>query len=342
MQPCTDEQLFSEIFDLTNGTVAQPDPPVPGKAYPNASASNAVYLGEDGSSASVKVHLPTAPNPTWLTEHTSLTSANLYFTANGDRQYLNLNHVPLVLTMSSSDSPDWYTPADLSATQVREDDDLVWLGRNDLCNSNVCQRLAIDYELDISRSEEEDADPSIFKLRLNLLGAGVAWDKDDKRRTGVLLEDPMQKIVELDLKDYNALDSSRPFHNWTITAVNLVDRPTDYFPPDPRAARPCGISMLSWRCADLEEAPWYRQVWRFQWDEYGRIGSLQREVARDWDVVLRPIVLFVLCPAWSLLILWKLGRRVWRRLTFRRIKLDKPLPLLPFELKPLAAARTKR
>lgn len=176
------------------------------------------------------------------------------------------------------------------------------------------QTLALDYDFTMKHRD----DPSIEyynyhpTLQVNIIGARCLQDGSIVTTQPHILLDGTrgsQKIVEVKMREQNHAISTSPDRNFTISAVKLIDRPRDYRVP--RGPRPC--SLTSWRCADIADPPWYREVWYDHFDENGRIGCLRREVMLWWRS-LRPAVLYLLCPSWFIMLVWK----AWRGLSRRR------------------------
>lgn len=288
-------------------------------------SGNEIYVDESNTEAVVKLALPGAPfEVDESPEATAPSAIILDFKMSDNGHHLILNdYYHVALGLSNPSKPPEISAAQLGE-QVKIDDLLAFRRPGAPLFLSPGRRISVDYEIDMDLRD----DPSIRyynhhpKLRLNFIGAGSGYFE---KKTNFLLDNPSQKIVEVQMQEQNGVHSQHPNRNYTITGVKFLDRPKGYKNPDPRDATPC--AFMSWRCADFSDPPFYRRIWRFQFDYDGRIGSLRRTCLRTWQT-LRPVVLFVLCPAWGLLLVWKIGRALWRR---RSVNLQKPLPLLPFE-----------
>lgn len=332
---------YSRLKDLSHGRLPyspKPKPPSKAKASPvpapnpspHATAANSFYRAENGSTAIVKMEVPGAPYA--IQQGGSPSSIILNFTISQNGHHLLLNDQLFALLV-----PDPSIPPRLSALQVFADAELGKSGPEKQykdffrLGARHTQWLVLDYEFEVT--PRDDATISyhhhVATLKLNFIGAQDASHDDSPN---FLLDSPDQKILQLKLRQHhpgggwNDVSSTDPYRNYVIDAVKFLDRPSDYAAPQPRDARVCDV--LSWRCADIDDAPWYRRVWRFQFDEYGRIGSLRRRVLLA-RVVTPPATWCLLLPACGILLAWK----AWQVLRRRRLDVDKPLPPLPFEEK---------
>lgn len=263
-----------------------------------------IYLTDDGLSALVKLKLPDlGPD----------TPVFLNFTISANRHHLLLNNELFALLV-----PDPSVPTRLRAQQMVPNSKMRATGGKIsldewLAGQVTEQTLALDYEFTMNNRD----DPSIryYKyhpvLRLNILGVRSLQDGSVVATQPHTLLDGTRgqhKIVEVQMREQNHVTSTSPDRNFTISAVKLIDRPKDYRVP--RGPRPC--SLTSWRCADIADPPWYREVWYDYFDENGRIGCLRREVLSWWKS-LQPAVLYLLCPSWCIMVVWKARRMLSRR-----------------------------
>lgn len=318
----TDPSRVRKIEELTAGRVALKEPTLPKKPVASPIAPkptlnalpDTIYLTKDGLSAFVKLDVPDLP--AGHSDHNS--SILLNFTISANRHHLLLNDELFALLV-----PKPSVPPRLRAQQITADADLVTVGRETslrdwLAGKELGQTLALDYDFTMNNRD----DPSIRYynyhpvLRVNIIGArylqgGSGPMKIDDLQPHYILDGTRgtQKIIELRMREQNHVSSDSPHRNFTISAVKFLDRPKDY--EAPRAAKSC--SLMSWRCADISDPPWYRQVWYDDFDEHGRIGCLRRVVSIWWES-LRPVVLYLLCPSWFILAVWK----VWRSLSRSR------------------------
>lgn len=140
------------------------------------------------------------------------------------------------------------------------------------------------FDLDYDRIAHPRDDPSIHyynynpTLTLNLLGAGIAG-------YNALLRDERQPMVKITLKDWNTVGRATtdpPNHNLEITEVKLPGRrEADFVSPDD--LKEC--TLWSWRCSDFGDTPWYRYVFRQNFDEHGRIGSFRHMLVQRWHTL---------------------------------------------------------
>lgn len=294
---------------------------------PDQATANDIYLAADGSEAVVKLALPGLPlGDGNHNEVRKPSSAILHFRFSPNGHHLLLNDRYMALTV-----PNPSIPPALEAAQISSEVEMNSLmdagERTGKLFLGPGRYLSLDYEFDMSNRD----DPGIVyynyypEFRLNLIGVGSGFGANT---TGnFLLDDPAQKVVQINMREQNHLNSHHPNRNFTILGVKFIDRPSDYNAPQPRDAKICGF--LSWRCADISDPPYYKRVWRFQFDGDGRIGSLRRIVVRSW-YHMRPFMLFVVCPAWCLLLAWKIFRALRRR---SGADSSQPEPLLPFAQK---------
>jgi hypothetical protein len=263
-----------------------------------------IYLTDDGTSALVKLDLPDLGADTPVFSN---------FTISASRHHLLLNNDYFALLV-----PNPSVPPRLRAQQMVSNPTLQATGRklspDDWLTGQVTeQTLALDYEFTMNNRD----DPSIRYynyhpvLRLNIIGARCLQEGSVvESQPHILLDGTrgQQKIVEVQMREQNHVTSTSPDRNFTISAVKLIDRPKDYRVP--RGPKPC--SVTSWRCADIANPPWYREVWYDHFDEHGRIGCLRREVLLWWKS-LRPVVWYLLYPSWCIMVAWKGWRSISRR-----------------------------
>lgn len=286
---------------LPTNLVTTPVAPVPtGGVSPEP-----IYLTEDGLSALVKLKLPDlGPD----------TPVFLNFTISTNRHHLLLNNELFALLV-----PDPSVPTRLRAQQMVSNSKMRATGGKIsldewLAGQVTEQTLALDYEFTMKNRDDPNIQYYNYHpvLHLNVIGARCLQDGSIvETQPHTLLDETrgQQKIVEVQMRVQNHATSTSPNRNFTISAVKLIDRPKDYRVP--RGPRPC--SLTSWRCADVADPPWYREVWYDHFDEYGRIGCLRRQVLLWWES-LRPAVLYLLCPSWCIMVGWK----AWRILSRKR------------------------
>jgi hypothetical protein len=164
--------------------------------------------------------------------------------------------------------PNPYVPPRISAPQTSESQ--TRFEHNRVFKYSSAPQFDIDYE----RSVHPRDDPSIThygykpSVTLNVLGAGIAgYD--------TLLASEDQRYIEITLKDENSPTTNPPHHKFIIEAVKIWDRDDDTPHVRPEDLRRCG--RWSWRCEDFGDIPWYRYIYRQDFDEFGKIGSLRHE-----------------------------------------------------------------
>ena len=308
----TDLLLIRKLSELTAGRVTLKKPTLPTKHVANPVAPlptggvspEPTYLTDDGLSALVKLKLPDlGPD----------TPVFLNFTISANRHHLLLNNELFALLV-----PNPSVPSRLRAQQMASNSELQATDRKLspdewLAGQVTEQTLALDYEFTMNNRDDPNIQYYNYHpvLRLNILGVRCLQDGsviDTHPHTLLDGTRGQQKIVEVQMREQNHVTSTSPNRNFTISAVKFIDRPKDY--RIPRGPRPCGLT--SWRCADIADPPWYREVWYDHFDENGRIGCLRREILLWW-MSLRPAVLYLLCPSWCIMVVWKAWRIFSRR-----------------------------
>jgi hypothetical protein len=285
--------------------VASPVAPVP----PAGVSPEPIYLTDDGLSALVKLNLPDlGPD----------TPVFLNFTISANRHHLLLNNELFALLVPNPSMPPRLRAQQMVSNSLRFQATGRRISLQEWLAGQVTeQTLALDYDFTMKHRD----DPSIEYynyhpvLQVNIIGARCLQDGsvvDTQPHTLLDGTRGQQKIVEVHMREQNHATSTSPDRSFTISAVKLIDRPKDYRVP--RGPRPC--SLASWRCADIADPPWYREVWYDHFDEYGRIGCLRREVLLWWRS-LRPAVLYLLCPSWCIMVVWKACGSLSRRRALR-------------------------
>lgn len=304
---------FADIHSLvsfaSNGTISMPTPPEEAtstnKHYarptktpspnpsPDSTANNAVLLLNEGREALVKLELAGLP---WLTAKNNGNSpsscALLDLVITGEGKHLSLGRQKLALTV-----PDPSIPVSPYVGQVDCDYDLSFIDqKRPLCEQisryiNNETEMGLDYAIDARNRD----DPNIRyynyhpQIYLDIVGA-----------KNMLLDAPAQKTLEIKLYDKSKTGSTDPRREFRIEKILFHDRPKDYRVPG-SFEKPC--SLWSYRCADIADPPWYKYVWRSNFDEYGRIGCLRRELAIRWRALMWYVssVWYLLpWPAWLL------------------------------------------
>ena len=270
------------------------DPERPALPNPNASA---VYLTKDGNTALVKLHTPDGPKlpypPRFAPQPSPhrCSSIVLNFTISANRQHLMLDNQLLALGV-----PNPSIPPAITALQVHCEADLERLA-NDLTYRNVLEGtyrsrvVGLDYKFSVITGEDQRSRRH-YRPKLRFTPLGIDGPLDQAKQRAVLVS--MQQL------------NGRDFTIEKATFQNVDNAPSK----GGHRAQFC--SIFSWRCADLNVRPWYREVWRADFDQYGRKGCLRREVVKAWAYLWSPVmlparVLLVVCAA------WRVRRRLRRR-----------------------------
>ncbi|TVY35994.1 hypothetical protein LSUB1_G006286 [Lachnellula subtilissima] len=224
---------------------------------------------------SVLVRVSTPDLPLWNKEEQigeDIPSALiLNFTVSADNQTLLLQDQPFMPLLQP------HTPPRLSAPQTSQS-----YGEFEHGTPNL-EDLPV-FDLDYDRIAHPRDDPSIHyynyypNLMINLLGAGIAGHN-------ALLKDMEQKVIKITLRDWNTVNRAStypPNHSFEIKEVKLWDRRQgDSVNPDD--LKEC--TLKSWRCSDFGDHPWYRYIFRQNFDEYGKIGSFRHMVLQRWGTL---------------------------------------------------------
>jgi hypothetical protein len=128
-------------------------------------------------------------------------------------------------------------------------------------------------------------------LTINILGVGFTDHPVNAPAapSDILLDSTYQNKVSIFLQDLNSFGrttTNPPNNNFNFKTVKIVSRypqgssQQGYVHPTPRTTADC--NRWSWRCADFDESPWYRYVWRQDFDGNGRIGSLRHYLLSQW------------------------------------------------------------
>lgn len=222
-----------------------------------------------GRSALVQVRTPDLP--VW-NEEEQIGEANpkhslliLNFTLSHDSSQLLLQDQPFLPL------PNPFLPPQLEAHQQQPDFIPEWRSHENYRRFLTSPTFALDYE----RLVHPRDDPNIRyysyapTLTLNLLGAGIAG-------YNTLLESQEQQIIRVEFKDHN---TNPGINNFTITRIGLFPRHRGHAGPE--NLKEC--TLWSWACPDFGDPPWYRYVYRQNFDEYGRIGSRRHLLLQRWS-----------------------------------------------------------
>lgn len=201
---------------------------------------------------------------------------NFTISANGRHLLLNSNYHALQV-------PDPSRPALLQARKVPSDTSLEHLTEDNLSKYPL---IELDYSLDARNRDDpgisyHNYHPDLF---FNLIGTGGG--KENASDPLLLLDSLDQKWVNLELSDTSGGSSDSPNRRYRIDKVRFKERSRDVMGRkiEYRAPRPDDrlCSRWSWRCADIGDPPWYKDIWRVNFDEFGRVGSLRRRVLILW------------------------------------------------------------
>lgn len=205
-----------------------------------------------------------------------------------NKKTLLLNGVPITPLQDAN------IPASLFAHQTNIS--LTDFEHEDLPSFEDEALYALDYYRTVTPNEDPGEAYNIYnpRLELDIIGAeGAGYQtylhKGEHRKIHISLEElpPHQKYP------YNKPISKLEFR---IGDVVLMDRqPMGYSVTIP----PPACTLWSWRCAEVDEYPWYRTVFRESFDEYGRIGSFRHMLYKHiyerfswWQVTMMAFVTF--------------------------------------------------
>ncbi|PPJ55601.1 hypothetical protein CBER1_03710 [Cercospora berteroae] len=273
---------------------------------PDYTAPNTILTAADSLSALVKLEVPGLPTPPSSSADSSYSSSLLLnFSVSGNGKHLLLNGELLALRV-----PDPSRPRLISAPQVPLTSNIT-----DRKDETPTSYVELDYELWANNRDDSNIMYYSYypKIYLNLIGARVSKAKNASY--DILLDPLDQKYVEIQLHDPEARSSADPNVSYKIVHVKLLDRAPGYGPPHPDDK---SCSRWSWRCADFGDPPWYRYMWRQNFDEYGRIGSMRRNVLMRWKRIKEAVwnlpwtiqAICVLAVGYKILSIWRSkGRR---------------------------------
>ncbi|TVY52371.1 hypothetical protein LCER1_G006523 [Lachnellula cervina] len=250
-------------------------------AAQNNPTTRGVKWLEKGRSVLVRVSTPDLP--LWNKEEQigeDIPSALLLnFTVSADNRTLLLQDQPFMPLLQP------HTPPRLSAPQTSQS-----LSEFEHGTPPNLEDLPV-FDLDYDRIAHPRDDPSIHyynyypKLMINLLGAGIAGHN-------ALLKDMEQKVIKITLRDWNTVgraSTDPPNHSFEIKEVKLWERqPGDSVDPDD--LKEC--TLKSWRCSDFGDHPWYRYIFRQNFDEYGKIGSFRHKLHQRWATLYERLGFF--------------------------------------------------
>lgn len=271
----------------------------------NVSASRGTTLGVNwiihGRSALVQLRTPDLP--VWNQEeqigevdpeHSLLL---LNFTLSHDSSQLLLQDQPFLPL------PNPLLPPQLEAHQQQPDFIAEFRSHENYRGFLDTPTFALDYERLVHPRDDSTIRYYAYAptLTLNLLGAGIAG-------YNTLLSSQQQQVIKIELKDRN---SDPGVNNFIITRIGFF--PRDRGHAEPENLKEC--TLWSWTCPDFGDAPWYRYIYRQNFDEYGRIGSRRHMVLQRWSNLVENVGLWRVIGFLTLLasmILFPVVYRVYR------------------------------
>lgn len=167
-------------------------------------------------------------------------------------------------------------------------------------STNKCRCFGLSYERSITPRD----DPNIryynpvFEVRLDVIGLSADNDR-------LLTDVQSQGYVNIQMKHLHGGSSESEGTQYSLTRLSILNRDK----PGPRPSEE-GCDRLSWRCADMGDPPWWRRIWRHQFDEYGRVGSLRHALTKRWaEKQLLEVLLAVLLLCGLLYQIVRMSRR---------------------------------
>jgi hypothetical protein len=254
----------------------------------------------------VRVDIPNLP--LWNADEQigeNLPSAFIFnFTLSHDNRMLILNDIPILPPENA------YVPPRLYAPQSSET--LVQFENATLTDYKNCPLFSLDYSLFVS--EAGDSTQTVYNynasLDLDILGAGIAG-------YNTLLPSNDQRFIRLTLNQVEPFSTPISLVAFEIADIHLEYRGSNYQFKTPDDLKPC--TMWSWLCPDKSRYPWYQYIYRQNFDEYGKIGSMRHLIHMRWANLLERngvVQVGVICFIIGGVILSFLGYgvyRVWRR-----------------------------
>lgn len=258
---------------------------------------------------SVLVRLEIPDLPLWNEDEQigeKLPSALIFnFTLSHDNRTLILNDVPILPVQNP------YVPPRLYAYQTSET--LAQFDNETLTDYNDCPLFSLDYARVVTQVTFE----ATRILDLDILGAGIA-------EYNALLPSNEQRLIHLFLDHIEPKSASISSMTFKIADVHLEDRNSSYQFPAPESLKTC--TMWSWLCADTQFYPWYLYIYRQNFDDYGKIGSMRHLVHTRWANLLERngavqigVIGFVICIVLLSLLgygiyrMWKRTQELWQR-----------------------------
>ena len=261
---------------------------------------------QEERSALVRLEIPELP--LWNTEEQigeDLPSALIFnFTLSHDNRILALNGIP-ILPLENA-----YVPPRLFAYQTSET--LTHFENDTIADYNNCPLFSLDYSRIVPQAEDGfqqfyNYTPS---LNLDILGASIAG-------YNALLPANNQRFIRLTLHQVEARSTPISLLSFKIADIYLEDRgPNNQF-QSPEILKAC--TAWSWLCPDKPGYPWYQYIYRQNFDEYGRIGSMRHLIHMKWATLIEVYgvaQVAIISSAVGIVILSLIGYgiyRVWKR-----------------------------
>jgi hypothetical protein len=227
------------------------------------------------------------------------------FTLTRDNRTLLLNGIP-ILPLENA-----HVPPRLNAHQTR--DNLTHFEDDNLTDFSSCPLFSLDYFRHVPEPED---DSQVFytynpTLNLDILGASIAG-------YNALLPADTQHFISLTLKQLES-PGTNPTSSLSFKIANLYLEDRDPYSQfkTPDSLQQCTI--WSWLCSDVARYPWYQYIYRQNFDDYGKIGSLRHLIHARWANLLerlgvwKVVVLGFVVVSMVLSPVFYGTYRVWRR-----------------------------
>ncbi|KAF8851198.1 hypothetical protein BDZ45DRAFT_679315 [Acephala macrosclerotiorum] len=229
------------------------------------------------NSVLIRLETPDLPlwNPNTQTGEDVHTALMLNFTFTRDNRILLLNDKPILPIENGN------VPPSLTAPQTSNSLDEFEHGAPDFHGLSFFE---LDYYRRVPYPEDPNSRYNIWNptLSIDILGAGIAG-------YNTLLRADTQRYIKVvvdEIPPYQKHPYDRPIseRRYRIKDVTLEDRwPYQQFAA-PDELGECTI--WSWRCDDIPDFPYYHYVYRQNFDEYGKIGSLRHELHQRWATLV--------------------------------------------------------
>lgn len=249
------------------------------EAYRQRTSRGVKWLEKERS---LLLRLETPDLPVWNQDEQigeNLPSALIFnFTLTHDNCTLLLNDIP-ILPLENA-----HVPPRLYAHQTSES--LTQFEHDDLTDYANVPLFLLDYSRIVPQAE--DGSQLFYNysptLNVDILGASIAG-------YNALLPAKDQRFISLTLKQLEP-PSTSPISSlsFKITDVYLEDRGPNNIFKRPDDLKKCTI--WSWLCADTARYPWYQYIYRQNFDDYGKIGSLRHLIHSRWANLLERLGLW--------------------------------------------------